>query len=70
MKIAGSKARSEVGSGSEYSYVSQRYRSADPDPDPVLYQNVADPQHSLKHWLIEKALCSEAMPSRIKSTQA
>ena len=30
-----------AGSGS----ISQRHRSADPDPDPYLHQNVMDPQH-------------------------
>ncbi len=33
------------------SIVSQRYGSADQDPDP--YQNVKDPQHCLKLWTLE-----------------
>jgi hypothetical protein len=44
MKIAGS------GAGS----VSQRYGSADPDPDP--YQNVTDPQHCLDRIRDEESL--------------
>jgi hypothetical protein len=43
-KIAGSGCRS--GSGS----ISQRHGSADPDPDP--HQNVIDPQHCMKQYVL------------------
>jgi hypothetical protein len=37
-----------AGFGSESGSITQRYGSADPDPDPHSPQNVMDPQHWLK----------------------